>query len=136
MERKAKNSKVIGVVADIISAPQEYETAIETALGASIQNIVTEDEHTAKEMIAYLRENKLGRATFLPITSVVKRGNVSPDALSEHGVIGVASQLVKTDKKYQNIIDSLLGRSIVVDNIDNAIKISKKYNHLLTLVVP
>lgn len=136
MERKAKNSKVIGVVADIISAPQEYETAIETALGASIQNIVTEDEHTAKEMIAYLRENKLGRATFLPITSVVKRGNVSPDALSEHGVIGVASQLVKTDKKYQNIIDSLLGRSIVVDNIDNAIKISKKYNQSLRLVTP
>ena len=136
MERKAKNSKVIGVVADIISAPQEYETAIETALGASIQNIVTEDEHTAKEMIAYLRENKLGRATFLPITSVVKRGNVSPDALSEHGVIGVASQLVKTDKKYQNIIDILLGRSIVVDNIDNAIKISKKYNQSLRLVTP
>ncbi|SEQ42210.1 condensin subunit Smc [Lachnospiraceae bacterium NE2001] len=136
MEKKTKNSKVIGVVADIISAPQEYETAIETALGASIQNIVTEDEHTAKDMIAYLRENKLGRATFLPITSVVKRGNVSPDALSERGVIGVASQLVKTDKKYQNIIDSLLGRSIVVDNIDNAIKISKKYNQSLRLVTP
>ena len=136
MEKKSKNSKVVGVVADIISVDKEYETAIETALGASIQNIVTEDEHTAKEMIAYLRENKLGRATFLPITSVVKRGNVSPDALSERGVIGVASQLVNTDKKYQNIIESLLGRSIVVDNIDNAIKISKKYNQSLRLVTP
>ena len=136
MEKKGNNSKVIGVVADIISVDKEYETAIETALGASIQNIVTEDENTAKEMIAYLRTNKLGRATFLPITGVVKRGSANPDALNERGVIGVASQLVKTDKKYQNIIESLLGRSIVVDTIDDAIKISKKYNQSLRLVTP
>ncbi len=136
MEKKSHNNKVIGVVADIISVDKEYETAIETALGASIQNIVTEDENTAKEMISYLRTNKLGRATFLPITSVVKRGGANPDALREPGVIGVASVLVKTDKKYQNIIESLLGRSIVVDNIDNAIKISKKYNQSLRLVTP
>ena len=83
MERKENNKKVIGVVADIIEAPAEYETAIETALGGSIQNIVTEDEATAKEMISYLRTNKLGRATFLPITSVVGRGSVNPDALKE-----------------------------------------------------
>ena len=136
MERKGNNSKVVGVVADIISVDKEYETAIETALGASIQNIVTEDENTAKEMIAYLRTNKLGRATFLPITGVVKRGSANPDALNEKGVIGVASQLVKTDKKYQNIIESLLGRSTVVDTIDDAIKISKKYNQSLRLVTP
>lgn len=136
MERKENNKKVIGVVADIIEAPAEYETAIETALGASIQNIVTEDEATAKEMISYLRTNKLGRATFLPITSIVKRGSANPDALRENGVIGVASQLVKTDRKYENIIDSLLGRSIVVDNIDSAIRISKKYNQSLRLVTP
>ena len=136
MERKENNKKVIGVVADIIEAPAEYETAIETALGGSIQNIVTEDEATAKEMISYLRTNKLGRATFLPITSVVGRGSVNPDALKEKGVIGVASQLVKTDKKFSGIIDSLLGRSIVVDNIDSAIRISKKYNQSLRLVTP
>ena len=136
MERKDNNKKVIGVVADIIETPAEYETAIETALGASIQNIVTEDEATAKEMISYLRTNKLGRATFLPITSIVKRGSANPDALKEKGVIGVASQLVKTNKKYENIIDSLLGRSIVVDNIDSAIRISKKYNQSLRLVTP
>lgn len=136
MEKKGNNSKVVGVVADIISVDKEYETAIETALGASIQNIVTEDENTAKEMIAYLRTNKLGRATFLPITGVVKRGSANPDALNEKGVIGVASQLVKTDKKYQNIIESLLGRSIVVDTIDDAIRISKKYNQSLRLVTP
>ena len=136
MEKKGNNSKVVGVVADIISVDKEYETAIETALGASIQNIVTEDENTAKEMIAYLRTNKLGRATFLPITGVVKRGSANPDALNEKGVIGVASKLVNTDKKYQNIIESLLGRSIVVDNIDDAIRISKKYNQSLRLVTP
>ncbi len=136
MERKENNKKVIGVVADIISTSKEYETAIETALGASIQNIVTEDEDTAKDMIAYLRSNKLGRATFLPITSVKGRGGANPDALKEKGVIGVASQLVKTDKKYQGVIESLLGRSIVVDNIDDAIRLSKKYNQSLRLVTP
>ena len=136
MERKESNKKVIGVVADIISTSKEYETAIETALGASIQNIVTEDESTAKEMINYLRTNKLGRATFLPITSVKGRGVANPDALNEKGVIGVASQLVKTDNKYKGVIESLLGRSIVVDNIDDAIRISKKYNQSLRLVTP
>ncbi len=136
MERKENNKKVIGVVADIITTSKEYETAIETALGASIQNIVTEDEETAKEMISYLRSNKLGRATFLPITSVKGRGNANPDALKEKGVIGVASQLVKANKKYQGVVESLLGRSIVVENIDDAIRISKKYNQSLRLVTP
>ncbi len=136
MEKKSENSKIVGVVADIIDVEKKYETAIETALGASIQNIVTKDEATAKEMITYLRTNKLGRATFLPITSVVKRGYANPDALKEPGVIGVASQLVKTKPEYKNIIESLLERSIVVENIDTAIKISKKYNMSLRLVTP
>ncbi|MCR5213236.1 MAG: chromosome segregation protein SMC [Eubacterium sp.] len=136
MEHRGNNKKVVGVVADIIAVDQQYETAIETALGSSIQNIVTEDEETAKQMIAYLRNNKLGRATFLPITSVSRRGNVSPDVLSENGVIGLASQLVKTDKKYQGLIDSLLGRSIVVKNIDIAISLARKYNQSLRLVTP
>ena len=136
MEKKADNKKIVGVVADIISADKKYETAIETALGGSIQNIVTEDEKTAKDMIAYLRENKLGRATFLPITTVKKRGGVDKDALNEKGVVGVASDLVKTDEKYRGVIESLLGRSIVVENIDEAIRISKKFNQSLKLVTP
>ncbi len=136
MEKKSSSKGIVGVVANIIKVDEEYETAIETALGASIQNIVTEDEQTARDMIAYLRTNKLGRATFLPITTVQKRGSVDPDALREKGVIGVASQLVKTDKKYSGIIESLLGRSIVVDNIDNAILIAKKYHQTLRLVTP
>ena len=132
MEKKSSTKGIVGVVADIIKVDEEYETAI----GGSIQNIVTDDEKTARDMIAYLRTNKLGRATFLPITTVQSRGSVDPDALKEKGVIGVASQLVKTDKKYTGIIESLLGRSIVVDNIDNAINIAKKYHQSLRLVTP
>ncbi len=136
MEQKDKNPKIIGVVADIIEVQGSYETAIETALGGSIQNIVTEDEETAKKMIAYLRQGKLGRATFLPISSVTPRGSVNPDALKEDGVIGIASELVKTDKRYRNLIESLLGRTIVAKNIDAAIRIARKYKQSLRLVTP
>ena len=136
MEQKEKNPKIIGVVADIIEVESSYETAIETALGGSIQNIVTEDEETAKKMIAFLREGKLGRATFLPISSVTPRGSVNPDALKEQGVIGIASALVKTNKKYQTVIESLLGRTIVAENIDAAIRIARKYKQSLRLVTP
>ena len=136
MEQRKTHRGVVGVVADIISVDEKYETAIETALGGSIQNIVTEDEETAKSMISYLRSNKMGRATFLPITAMFSRGGVNQDALSEKGVIGVASELVKTDPKYQKVIDSLLGRSIVVDNIDSAVMIARKYHQSLRLVTP
>ena len=136
MEQKEKNPRIIGVVADIIEVDSEYETAIETALGGSIQNIVTEDEETAKRMIAYLREGKLGRATFLPISSVMSRGSVNPDALREDGVIGIASELVKTDPRYRTVIESLLGRTIVAKNIDAAMRIGRKYKQTLRLVTP
>ncbi|MBQ1327293.1 MAG: chromosome segregation protein SMC [Eubacterium sp.] len=134
MERRDKNPKILGVVADIISVEKEYETAIETALGGSIQNIVTEDEETARDLIKYLRDNKFGRATFLPLTSVKGRGSVDQDALHENGVIGIASELTGCDKKYKDLVASLLGRVIVVDNIDNAIKIERKYKHSLRIV--
>ncbi len=136
MEQKEENPKIVGVVADIIEVDSKYETAIETALGGSIQNIVTEDEETAKRMIAFLREGKLGRATFLPISSVMSRGSVNPDALSENGVIGIASELVKTDPKYKTVIESLLGRTIVAKDIDAAIRIARKYKQTLRLVTP
>lgn len=134
MERKDKNPNILGVVADIISVEKEYETAIETALGGAIQNIVTEDEETARDLIKYLRDNKFGRATFLPLTSVKGRGSVDQDALHEHGVIGIASELTSSDKKYKDLVASLLGRVIVVDNIDNAIKIERKYKYNLRIV--
>lgn len=134
MEQKQHNRNIIGVVADIIDVDKRYETAIETALGGSIQNIVTEDEETAKKLIEYLKQNKYGRATFLPISSISDRGSVSKDVISENGVVGVASSLVNCDDKYKNLVGHLLGRIVVVDNIDNAIKLSRKYRQSLRIV--
>ncbi len=135
MEQKETQKGIIGVVADIIKVDKKYETAIETALGGNIQNIVTDDEAIAKDMITFLKENKLGRATFLPLTSVKDRGEFNkPEALKEKGVIGIASALVKADQKYQDVIGQLLGAILVVDNIDNAIKLSRKYHYLLRIV--
>lgn len=100
MEQKAKHPGLLGVVSDLIQVDKKYETAIETALGGNIQNIVTEDEETAKEMIAFLKQNRFGRATFLPLTSVNGKGNFkNPDALKEKGVIGLANTLVKTEAR-------------------------------------
>ena len=117
MEQKSNNPKIIGVVADIIEVDKKYETAIETALGGSIQNIVTEDDATAKRMIEYLKTNKFGRVTFLPINSIVERGGINSDVKNENGFIGAASSLVKCDKKFDVIINHLLGRIVVVDNL-------------------
>lgn len=134
MEQKAGNPKIVGVVADIIEVDRQYETAIETALGGSIQNIVTEDEETAKHMIAFLKQNRFGRATFLPISSIADRQNVNQDAVREQGVVGIASRLVRCDEKYRTIVGHLLGRILVVDHIDNAIRISRKYKQSLRIV--
>lgn len=135
MERKEAEKGIIGVVADIIKVDKQYELAVETALGGSIQNIVTEDEETAKKMIGYLKSNKYGRATFLPLTSI---GNKSffnqQNALSEKGVINLASELVTTEDKYIGLSKYLLGRTVVVDNIDNAIALARKYSYSLRIV--
>ncbi|MCM1174756.1 MAG: chromosome segregation protein SMC [Blautia sp.] len=135
MEQKAKKRGIIGVVADIIQAEAKYETAIETALGGNIQNIVTEDEETAKSMIAFLKSSRAGRATFLPLTSIRNPQEFkNTDALKEKGVIGLADELVKVDKRYRDVAKSLLGRILVVDNIDNAVKIAGKFHHSLRMV--
>ncbi|MCD7955092.1 MAG: chromosome segregation protein SMC [Lachnospiraceae bacterium] len=135
MERKESDPGILGVVADIIKVDKEYETAIETALGGSIQNIVTDTEETAKRQIEYLKKNKFGRATFLPLDGVTDRGGFStPGALKEAGVIGIASKLAHTEKKYQTLVESLLGRTLVVDQIDHAIAIARKYRHSLRIV--
>ena len=135
MEQKTNNSGLLGVVSDLIQVEKKYEIAIETALGGNIQNIVTEDEITAKKMISYLKENRLGRATFLPLTSVDGKGNFkNQDALNEPGVIGLANTLVKTDKKYEGITAYLLGRVIVTENIDYAITLAKKNHYSLHIV--
>lgn len=135
MEQKESNKGLIGVVADIIKVEKKYETAIETALGGNIQNIVTEDENTAKEMIHFLKQNKFGRATFLPLTSITKPQEFkTPEVLDEKGVIGLADSLVSLDKKYANVAKAMLGRIVIVDHIDHAIKIAKKYDYGVRMV--
>ncbi len=135
MELKETNSGILGVIADIIKVEKKYETAIETALGGTIQNIVTDNEKTAKELIAYLKGNKLGRATFLPITSVSGKNTYeSEPCMQEKGVIGLASSLVRVDFEYTKLAKYLLGRILVVDNIDNALAIAKKYKYSLRIV--
>lgn len=135
MEQKNREKGILGVVADIIKVDKEYETAIETALGGSIQNIVTDSEDTAKRMIDFLKKNRFGRATFLPLTSVGgKHGINRPEALHEPGVIGLADSLVTVDDKYKSLAANLLGRTIVVDHIDHGIAIARKYKQSLRLV--
>ena len=135
MELKTQKPGIVGVVADIIKVEKTYETAIETALGGSIQNIVTEDEATAKSLISYLKQNKFGRATFLPLTNISSSSNQQQDkVLKEPGVLGLANSLVETDKKFHTLIDYLLGRIIVVDHIDNATMLAKKYQYSLRIV--
>jgi chromosome segregation protein len=135
MEQKERRSGICGVVADLIQTEKKYETAIETALGGSIQNIVTEDEETAKGLIQYLKQNKFGRVTFLPLTAVKNPQSFhQPQALKEAGVIGLAHTLVQTDQRYADIMAQLLGRTLVVDQIDHAIALQRKYRHSLRIV--
>ncbi len=135
MEQKANVKGIVGVVADIITVEEKYETAIETALGGNIQNIVTDDEETAKKMIRFLKDNKAGRATFLPLTSITKPQEFkNPEALKEPGAIGMADELVHTDKKYRNVAKAMLGRIMVVDNVDNAVKIARKFDYGIRMV--
>ena len=122
-----------GVLANIVSVPKEYETAIEMCLGASLQNIVTETEQDAKKLVEHLRQNNLGRASFLPISSV--RGKkIDNIKAKENGVVGVAADLLKFDKKYEQIIYNLLGRTVIVNNMDNAIKVAKQNGYTFRIV--
>ena len=122
-----------GVLANIIEVPEKYEIAIEMSLGASLQNIVTETEEDAKRLIEHLRKNNLGRASFLPITSVKgkKLENIKGKKI---GVIGIASDLVKFNKKYEQIILNLLGRTVVVDNMQNAINVAKENAYTFRII--
>lgn len=135
MEQREKEKGIHGVVADLIKTEKKYEVAVETALGGNIQNIVTEDEETAKRMITYLKQNRFGRATFLPLTAMSGKGGFSQEnALKENGVIGLASTLVTTDNKYRKLADYLLGRTIVMDHIDHAVAVARKYHYSLRIV--
>ena len=135
MECRDRIHGIHGVVADLIDVPKEYEIAIETALGGSIQNVVTDSEETAKALIEYLKKNKYGRATFLPLTGISGRGGLEETrALKEPGAIGVAADLVRAKKEYSGLLQYLLGRVLVADNIDHAIAIARKYRHSIRIV--
>ena len=135
MEQKSREPGIKGVVADIIHVQKDYEVAIETALGGSIQNIVTDNEQTAKRMIGFLKKNRFGRATFLPLSNMNGRGGLSQrEVLKEEGVIGTADTLVHAEAEYNGLVQYLLGRVLVVDHIDHAIAIGRKYRHSLRMV--
>ena len=118
---------IIGTVSDIIAVPAGFETAVETALGNALQNIVCEDDYAAKETINWLKQTGMGRATFLPVKSIrADRIRISNSVASSAGYIGVASEMVGCDDKYREIVDYLLCRVIIAEDMENAIRLSKK----------
>ena len=135
MEHSKVESGILGTVADIVHAEKKYETAIETALGGAIQQIVTDKEDTAKRTITWLKQNKLGRATFLPLDSV---GVHSPGnfggALNEKGIVGVAALLVTFEDRFAAVVTHLLGRTLVATDMDTATTIARKYHYSLRIV--
>ncbi len=138
LKEKEKNEKFKGIcsaIGELISVPKQYELAIEIALGGSIQNIVTKTEDDAKIAIEYLKEHKKGRATFLPISSIKAKPIQDKDnILKEKGVINIADSLITFEDIYKNIMSNILGRTIVVDNIDNGVELAKKYKYMYKIV--
>lgn len=126
---------IVGVIGELLKVDEEYEKAIEVALGSSLQNIVTNTEGDAKFAIEYLRKNNLGRVTFLPLSAVKgKRLNINMEEVKQQGGIGIGSDLIKYDEKYSGIFDYLLGRTLVVKDIDCGIKLSKKHGYSFRIV--
>ncbi len=135
MENRSKFPGICGVLADLIQVEKRYETAIETALGGALQNIVTDHEQTAKQCIDYLKQNRMGRATFLPLTTVKARGALHEQAaLQLPGVCGTADTLVHTKETYQEIIRFLLGRIVVVDTMEHALAVASRYHYSFRIV--
>ena len=127
------NKGVHGIIANLISVDKKYETAIEMALGGMLQNIVTDNEEVAKKLVNHLRANNMGRASFLPITSI-KGSKIDKIKGKFPGVIGVAADLVKFDKKYTQIVYNLLGRTVIVDNMDTGIALAKENKYGFRIV--
>ena len=135
MQLKARVPGIRGVVADLVKTEARYETAIETALGGSIQNIVTDSEQTAKILIEHLKKNRLGRATFLPLNALSYRESEDyRRAAKEPGAIGVASDIVTAPSEFTKLCSYLLCRTLVTENMDAALAIARKYHHALRIV--
>ena len=130
------NAGVHGVVASLMRVPKELERAVEAVLGGALQNVVTSDEYVARDMIAYLRQNKLGRATFLPLTTISGRTLNAQERqlLSMPGCVGLASELVGFEPQYRGIVENLLGRTVVAQNLDAGIEIMRRGHHAFRLV--
>ena len=130
------DTSVRGVVARLMQVPKELETAIDMVLGGALQNIVTEDEEAAKRIIDYLRNNRLGRATFLPMTSVKSRVLNAEERrlLSMPGCLGVASELISYSPEYRGIMENLLGRTVIARDLDSGIPIMRAGRHAFRLV--
>lgn len=136
-EKDGFGDGIYGALAQLIDVRENFETAIEVSLGQALQNIVTRDEYTAKNAIAYLKHNNLGRATFLPVSSIKPR-YLDTDTVkrlaNEKGYLGLASDMVECASEFRDIISNLLGRTVVVDNIDNGIELARKYQYGFRIV--
>ena len=130
----AIKNKIVGVVASLIKVPEKFETAIEVALGGSLQNIVTYDEDGAKTLIKFLKDNSYGRATFLPITSMKKRDFDKSLINGKTGCFGLASELVDYDKNIFSIVSNLLGATVVVNNLETAVNLAKSTRYSFRIV--
>ena len=131
------SSKVIGILGELVKVDQEYETAIEIALGNAVHNVVTQNDRDASDLIDHLKKNHLGRVTFLPIDSIKPRlleENFLRDAKRSRGYIGLASELVETRPELRDIIDNLLGRIVVVDELENGIAMAKAARYMYRVV--
>ncbi|MBQ8765523.1 MAG: chromosome segregation protein SMC [Clostridia bacterium] len=123
-----------GPLSQLITVKDKYSVAVETALGVAIQNIVVDNENDAKKAIAYLKENRGGRATFLPLTAIKSRSLNESDLDDCYGYVNIASELVATDSKYRDIIENLLGKTVVCEDMDSAISMAKKYKNRFKIV--
>ena len=136
MQKAQGDRRIRGIVASLIQVPKELEKAVEAVLSSALQNIVTDDEYAARDMIEFLKQNSLGRATFLPISAIRGR-TLQPaerDCLSMKGCLGVASEMIRYEPEYRNIIENLLGRTVIADNLDSGIQIMRKGRYAFRLV--
>ena len=132
--RSGRIGGIRGTVAQLIDVDKENAVAIETALGGAMQNIVVDDDNSAKRCIRYLKEGKMGRATFLPVSSIKGRLLNEQGLYNEDGFVAMANELVRTDERYRQIVDSLLGRTAVAEDIDMAAVIARKYGYRFRIV--
>lgn len=130
------NKSILGTVADIVKTKKEYETAIEISLGSAIQNVIVNSEAEAENIIDYLKGNKIGRVTFLPIDMIQERtlNNTEKSVMADACIINTADMLVDTDPKFNKVIKHLLGRTIIVDNLKNGFKISRRLGNSIKIV--